>query len=137
VPPKSAYERSMFDLHACRLGEEARSNLTTMFFLLLQLHEVGGLAIFNKEELTKFGFKSAKKKLELPEYEDLRHFSGYLYGIFFKNYNMRICTIKKIMNVVDWKDMYFIFIFHFDGYPFFSFQTHTNHRIWSKVRNTS
>jgi hypothetical protein len=63
------------------------------FFFLLQLHEVGGLVIFNKEELTKFGFKSAKKKPKLPDYENLRHFSGYLYRIFFKNNNISICTI--------------------------------------------
>jgi hypothetical protein len=56
------------------------------FFFLFQLHEIGGLAIFNKEELAKFGFNSKKKKkLELLRYEDLSHFSSYLYGIFFKN----------------------------------------------------
>ncbi len=56
------------------------------FFFLLQLHEVGGLAILNKEELAKFGFNSEKKKkkLELLGYENLRHFSSYIYGIFFK-----------------------------------------------------
>jgi hypothetical protein len=34
---------------------------------------------------------------------------------------------KKIMNIVDQTDMYFIFIFHFDRYPFFGFQIHTHH----------
>jgi hypothetical protein len=52
----------MFDLHACRLGEEATRNLTTRVFFLLQFHEVGGLVILNKEELAKFGFSSQKKK---------------------------------------------------------------------------
>ncbi len=42
---------------------------------------------------------------------------------------------KKIMNIVGWTDMYFIFIFHFGKYPFFDLQTHTNHRICIKVRN--
>jgi hypothetical protein len=52
----------MFDLHACRLGEEATSNLTTRVFFLLHFHEVGGLAILNKVESAKFGFSSEKKK---------------------------------------------------------------------------
>jgi hypothetical protein len=52
----------MFDLHACSLGEEATSNLTTKVFFLLQFNEVGGLAILNKEESAKFGFSSEKKK---------------------------------------------------------------------------
>ncbi len=62
VPPQSAHERSMFDLHASRLGEEATSNLTTRVFFLLNFHDVGGLAILNKEESAKFGFSSEKKK---------------------------------------------------------------------------
>jgi hypothetical protein len=44
---------------------------------------------------------------------------------------------KKITNIVDWTDMYFIFIFHFGKYLFSSFQTHTNQRISIKVRNMS
>jgi hypothetical protein len=44
---------------------------------------------------------------------------------------------KKIMNIVDRIDMYFIFIFHFGRYPFSSFQIHINHKICIKVRNTS
>jgi hypothetical protein len=57
----------MFDLHACKLGEEATSNLTTrVFFFLLQFDEVGGLAILNKEESAKFGFSSEKKKKKKP-----------------------------------------------------------------------
>jgi hypothetical protein len=54
-----------------------------------------------------------------------------------KNYNIKICTIKKITNIVDQMDKYFIFIFHFDIYPFFNFQTHTNHRVCIMVRNMS
>jgi hypothetical protein len=33
------------------------------FFLLLQLHEVGGLAILNKEELAKFGFSEEETRV--------------------------------------------------------------------------
>jgi hypothetical protein len=44
---------------------------------------------------------------------------------------------KKITNIVHQTDMYFIFIFHFHGYSFFGFQTHTNHKICIKVKNTS
>jgi hypothetical protein len=42
---------------------------------------------------------------------------------------------KKITNIIDWMDMYFIS--HFGRYPFFGFQTHTHQRICIKVRNTS
>ncbi len=44
---------------------------------------------------------------------------------------------KKITNIVDQMDMFFIFIFHFGEYPFFGFQTHNHHKICIKVRNTS
>jgi hypothetical protein len=54
-----------------------------------------------------------------------------------KIYKIRIYTIKKITNIIDWTNMFFIFIFHFGKYPFSSFQTHTNHSICIKVRNTS
>jgi hypothetical protein len=54
-----------------------------------------------------------------------------------KIYNIRICTIKKITNIVHQTDMYFIFIFHFHGYSFFGFQTHTNLKICIKVKSTS
>ncbi len=30
----------------------------------------------------------------------------------------------------------FFFFFSFDGYAFFDFQTHTNHKIYTLVRNT-
>ncbi len=65
-----------------------------------------------------------KSKAVLLGYEDLRHFSGYLYGIFFKKLQHKDMHNKKITNIVDWTDMYFIFIFHFGRYPFFGFQTH-------------
>jgi hypothetical protein len=44
---------------------------------------------------------------------------------------------KKITNLVDQTDKYFIFISHFDIYPFFGFQIHTNHKVCIKVRNMS
>ncbi len=46
----------------------------------------------------------------LPGYEDLRHFSGYLYEIFFKSYNKDMYN-KKLTNINDWMDMYFILFF--------------------------
>jgi hypothetical protein len=54
-----------------------------------------------------------------------------------KSHNIWICTIKNKMNIVDWTDLYFIFILHFGGYPFSGFKTHTNHRICMKVKNMS
>jgi hypothetical protein len=57
---------------------------------------------------------------------------------FSKMYNIRICTLKKLW--IQWTRWFFfnnfLFIFSFDGCAFFGFQTHTNHRICTKVRNT-
>jgi len=42
-----------------------------------------------------------KSKPVLLGYEDLRHFLGYLYGIFFKKLQHKDMHNKKITNIVD------------------------------------
>jgi hypothetical protein len=41
------------------------------------------------------------KKLMLFGYENLKHFSGYLYEIFFKKLQHKDMHNKKITNIVD------------------------------------
>jgi hypothetical protein len=55
---------------------------------------------------------------------------------FSKNYNVRI-YVKKIKNTFDQMDMYSFSFLSFDKYVFVSFQTQTNHRICTKVKNIS
>jgi hypothetical protein len=55
---------------------------------------------------------------------------------FSKMYITRICTFKIYMNTVDHAIFIFILFFHLTDVHFFGFQTHTNHKICTKVRNT-